>query len=518
MLSDVTAAGRQTHACGCVCPACGGLECLERPRFFAGQLLTEAELNSDQAYVLAKNRLHNRYLHGPGVVCGLEVACDACDGWVSIAPGYAIDPCGNDIVLCQEQRLNVLDLIASCRDTCGSQVSPCDPVRDNSSGLGDCRGMEEHWCVTVAYEEREARPTTVLRREPSSGTCQCGSNGKTNGNGGCGCGCGGKTTTAGSGMRYSSSATATATASARQASALTMGACEPTRIVEAFRLDVCEGHAGLCRTPEEAIKGSLLWEMVGCVSELYAFGQRRVPESSYQPLLGALFAREATGSPRELFNAYCYLRQALYELGARNPLKVRCNLSATLDQIVLQSPPNDEDETYANQAQVAIQGLAAVVWQYVVDCVCQRLLPPCPPAPIDDRLILACVTIVDGKIVDICNFGCRTYAGSWPQLYRWASLVPVLPLLGVLVDYLCCMDWITPDRGKEGNRVMAGIDRVDPTYKRASMYESNFSQVRDLVTRIQRVRGNLTLPNLPTAMSDPKAFGEIVRSAFQNKG
>ena len=31
--------------CGCVCPACGGLECLERPRYFAGQLLTEAELN-----------------------------------------------------------------------------------------------------------------------------------------------------------------------------------------------------------------------------------------------------------------------------------------------------------------------------------------------------------------------------------------------------------------------------------------------------------------------------------------
>jgi hypothetical protein len=38
--------GRQ-HAMrgGCACPACGGLECMCRPRFHAGQLLTEEELN-----------------------------------------------------------------------------------------------------------------------------------------------------------------------------------------------------------------------------------------------------------------------------------------------------------------------------------------------------------------------------------------------------------------------------------------------------------------------------------------
>ena len=29
----------------CPCPDCGGLECLCRPRFFAGQLLTEETMN-----------------------------------------------------------------------------------------------------------------------------------------------------------------------------------------------------------------------------------------------------------------------------------------------------------------------------------------------------------------------------------------------------------------------------------------------------------------------------------------
>ena len=49
-----------------VCPACGSLECLCRPRFFAGQLLTEEDLNRLDHYIVEKNKLHNRYLHVQG--------------------------------------------------------------------------------------------------------------------------------------------------------------------------------------------------------------------------------------------------------------------------------------------------------------------------------------------------------------------------------------------------------------------------------------------------------------------
>src|SRR4029079_10537628 len=102
-----------------VCPACGGLECLCRPRFFAGQLLTEDDLNRLDKYVVAKNRLHNRHLFGSGVVCGLEVVCATGDpagsGTVSVKPGYALSPCGNDIVVCKPASVNVCDLINRCR-------------------------------------------------------------------------------------------------------------------------------------------------------------------------------------------------------------------------------------------------------------------------------------------------------------------------------------------------------------------------------------------------------------------
>src|SRR5437870_5249242 len=90
-----------------VCPVCGGLECLCRPRFFAGQLLTENDLQALDHYIVEKNKLHNRYLHGAGVVCGLEVTCHECKGQVTIHTGYAIDPCGNDIIVCKDVAFDV---------------------------------------------------------------------------------------------------------------------------------------------------------------------------------------------------------------------------------------------------------------------------------------------------------------------------------------------------------------------------------------------------------------------------
>ncbi|HWO25309.1 MAG TPA: hypothetical protein VNO30_41500 [Kofleriaceae bacterium] len=45
----------------------------DRVNYFYGQLLGVRELQAEQRYFLDKHRLHNRYLHGYGVVCGLEV-------------------------------------------------------------------------------------------------------------------------------------------------------------------------------------------------------------------------------------------------------------------------------------------------------------------------------------------------------------------------------------------------------------------------------------------------------------
>ena len=70
---------------------------LKRNRFFSGKLLTAEDLALEQEYFREKLKRHNRYLHGFGVVFGLEVSKRGLD--VVISAGLAIDCQGNEIVV-----------------------------------------------------------------------------------------------------------------------------------------------------------------------------------------------------------------------------------------------------------------------------------------------------------------------------------------------------------------------------------------------------------------------------------
>jgi hypothetical protein len=72
----------------------------ERPRYFFGQLIGVDELEQEQSYLREKARRHNRLLHGWGIVRGLEVkAGKPGTGEVTVSPGYALDPRGEEIVV-----------------------------------------------------------------------------------------------------------------------------------------------------------------------------------------------------------------------------------------------------------------------------------------------------------------------------------------------------------------------------------------------------------------------------------
>ena len=68
-----------------------------RPRFYDGQYLSAEALALAQDYVRERLRRRNLFLHGSGVVCGLEVTCGPLPGYVTVARGYAIDGCGEDV-------------------------------------------------------------------------------------------------------------------------------------------------------------------------------------------------------------------------------------------------------------------------------------------------------------------------------------------------------------------------------------------------------------------------------------
>ena len=127
-----------SHAdCGCGCGGkgrCCGLECLVRPNFFCGQLLTDADLSATVQWARDRFGLV-RYRDGWGVVCGLEVTCQAPGGEhgcctngagkakVWIGPGYAVDCCGNDLVVCEPLCVDLSDVCRPADDPC---ADPCD--------------------------------------------------------------------------------------------------------------------------------------------------------------------------------------------------------------------------------------------------------------------------------------------------------------------------------------------------------------------------------------------------------
>jgi hypothetical protein len=79
---------------------------VKRVRYFDGQVLTAEDFRDEQEYLRRRRFLHNRALHGPGVVSGLSVGLSTdTPPQVVVGPGFALDAAGREIVLETEVRL-----------------------------------------------------------------------------------------------------------------------------------------------------------------------------------------------------------------------------------------------------------------------------------------------------------------------------------------------------------------------------------------------------------------------------
>ncbi len=70
----------------------------ERNRYFYGKLLGVEDFELEQKYMNDKRRLINRFMHGCGVVCGLNVVPAGSDA-VSVEAGLALDFAGREIIV-----------------------------------------------------------------------------------------------------------------------------------------------------------------------------------------------------------------------------------------------------------------------------------------------------------------------------------------------------------------------------------------------------------------------------------
>jgi hypothetical protein len=154
-------------------------------------VLSDSDLTALVDWTRARLDLQ-RHRHGWGVVCGLDVRCDPDHpGGVVVLPGYAVGCCGEDIVLCD---LEKVDLTACC-GTDSPCASPDDPrtkgtrTQDSTTkdtGTQDGTSTDQRQPCGDVVVDLSLRPAEAPTIPGLIATCGCGGRDAS----GCGCGSG----------------------------------------------------------------------------------------------------------------------------------------------------------------------------------------------------------------------------------------------------------------------------------------------------------------------------------------
>jgi hypothetical protein len=385
------------------CPTCGGLECLCRPRFFAGQLLTEEDLNRLEHYIIEKNKLHNRYLHGWGVACGLEVICSPCAGQVTVTSGYALSPCGEDILVCKDDTVNVCDLIRQCKNNQRRQLD-CEPPNFGSGN--DCKDVPEDWILAIRYDEKPSRGITALRGSTSSSCCsRCSCGGSSS----CGCSCHTQT----NGTMKNGSKSPQRTLSAQ---------CEPTVTCEGYVYEVYKAPATNLFKGRNIDRGPLVARFNACLEGLQAV---------------ALPCPDANASPQQMQMWCCSLKAGLQDFLTAHET-TDCQLVEKL--AAYKCPVPAQNQTAKDYCSFVYQQLNSIALEYLLYCFCSALLPPCPEPVDDPRVPLATITVRKDncQILRVCDWDTRKIAITLPTLEYWLSILPYWQKLRECLTLLCC--------------------------------------------------------------------------------
>lgn len=118
----------------------------KRVHYFYGMLLSDRDFQEQEFYDKEKRKLHNRMLHGWGVVCGLGVKAECHpSSKVIITPGMALDCLGNEIVVDEAVQVDLGELIKG-----GINQQACgDPNTDSG------------YYIAIKYHEIKSDPVLV---------------------------------------------------------------------------------------------------------------------------------------------------------------------------------------------------------------------------------------------------------------------------------------------------------------------------------------------------------------------
>ncbi len=123
---------------------------LTRTRFFDGMFLTQADLENEQVFWRMKRRLTNRAL-GTGVVWGLKLGFDVKTQKYRLSPGYALDCCGNDLVVECPVEITQAELFQRSQPLLAPAAQPANSLSTHQPATAI--GIARLACVVLQYVE-----------------------------------------------------------------------------------------------------------------------------------------------------------------------------------------------------------------------------------------------------------------------------------------------------------------------------------------------------------------------------
>ena len=343
--------------------SCCRLMSFERPNYFAGHLLTDADLLLEQRYVREKRKLYHRSLHGSGVVCGLRLTCDHnCAGSIFVGSGYAIDDCGNDLVLPEGRALDVVSLlIQKGLIVPVATPDPCYPKTPES----ECN-FRQCFYITICYEENQVDFAT-----PLVATCQT-----------------------------------------------TSSECEPTRILETVSFDVVDTIPEL--QPDQ---DTLKCRLESCF-RLFSDGAFAQSLHRHQRMLSEIITfpaetdKDTQRHPEhhaEYHKLFCELRGLLLLYLNKHPDRYNCTIEDEIRRVrfpEIHRYSDQAQETYLEELRDSFSSLLALAWQHAVNCALGEFVPSCAQVCEASCVSLGTVVVENGRIVRVCNC---------PRKYVWSA-------------------------------------------------------------------------------------------------
>jgi hypothetical protein len=360
----------------------------ERPNYFCGHLLTDTDLTLQQRYFREKTRLYHRTLHGHGVVCGLRLTCDHdCSGKVLVSSGYAIDNCGNDLIVAEKTPVDVVSLLVE--KGLILQEPSADPSKPED-GKSECH-FQQCFYITVSYQEEETDFAAPLVTG-----CQP-----------------------------------------------LVSECQPTRISETVKFDVTD------TLPSEKNRESSLKRRLQLSFKIFSEGPFAQALQKHHKLLGEVVnPPSSAGSTKASEHRHSEWHKLFFELRGllllyfnQHPDKYNCTIADKVRKVrfpEIHRKSEKAQEAYLEELRDAFSSLLTLVWQHAVSAALGELVPGCHEACEADPVYLGTVVVEDGRLVKVCNC---------PRSYVWSPANFPEVLLATILGGSACEN--KTDKGDE---------------------------------------------------------------------